>query len=204
MSELTFDDFSKQAIASSSILPDDAIQGFAAMGKYQPIYMYCHRIAAHCLNDMLHNKRNKLPYDIDDTDLIDAVQDCHLDAIQVVQSWLANPTHKFASYASTAFRRTVARYLWTVAKGGTDHARGAGLTPNELSESYYEAGDESLTDGTGAYDDIPQGLRDPFEEVAAQQSIAQAVHKLSTGSAQAGKRRAAFWQETGFRLADLP
>jgi hypothetical protein len=160
--------------------------------------MYCHRIAAHCLNDLLRRKRSALPFDLDDTDLIDAVQECHLEAIKVVRNWRENPTHKFVSYASSAFRRTVSHYLWRVAKGGTDHARGDGMTLSELPESYYEAGDEQLSDGTGAYDIVPQGLRDPYEEVAAQQSIEQAVDKLSTGCTLIGDR-AAFWKETGMR-----
>jgi hypothetical protein len=156
---------------------------------------------------MIAKHRNQLPFDTDDTDLIDAMQECQLEVVPITRNWLANPTHKYVSYANVAFRRIIKSYLWTVAKGGTDFARGDGLTVEPLKDvatdgpSAYD--DTAVDSGDGEldpYDVAPFGFRDPLDECIAIQEATIALQQLKRLPQGARLR---LWHETGLTNADL-
>lgn len=166
MTDLSLDDYCQSAITASPILTDEDVLGTDKTRppvSTQGVYLYCHRIASYCARDLY----GKVP-ETDESDWIDAIQECSLAAPQIVASWRLNPTHKFASYASRAFRNIISNYLWTQAKGGTGSWRTAAELTTELPDEYYAAVDSNRSE-SGAYVEAPFGLRDPFEEVAAMQ-----------------------------------
>jgi hypothetical protein len=186
MSEMNFEDYAKSIVDSSSILPDDAIMGFVAMRKVQPVMLYAYRIAAYAAQDVRTSGR--APTVCDDTDYIDAVQECIPHVPQMVQAWSKNPKHKFASYVNAACKIIVLNYLWEQAKGGTDYATGKGPTVEQWPETDQHSTDTMnddfyIEDGAGwdadlPYPFAPQGFRDPMEELIAAEDEDRALRAL--------------------------
>jgi hypothetical protein len=182
--ELTFDSFARELIDASSILPDDAIAGYHARGKIQPIMLFVYRIAAYTTQELRNT--GKTPETTDDTDYIDAVQECILHAPQLVNSWLKHPSHKFSTYVNAACKNIVKDYLWGLAKGGTGSNNSAAGTVDqlpdidphvvdELSDDFEPSGDYAHG---FAYDPSPQGYRDPMEELIAAEEEDAALRAL--------------------------
>jgi hypothetical protein len=147
----------------------------------QPVMLYAYRIAAYAAQDVRTSGR--APTVCDDTDYIDAVQECIPHVPQMVQAWSKNPKHKFASYVNAACKIIVLNYLWEQAKGGTDYATGKGPTveqwpeprADELSENDF--GDDADPSEL-PYDFAPQGYRDPLDELIAAEDEDRALRAL--------------------------
>jgi len=175
--ELTFENYAKELTDASSILPDDAIMGFLAQNKLQPIMLYTYRIAAYAAQDI--RTSGKAPSVVDDSDYIDAVQECITHVPQIVQSWSNNPKHKFSAYINRACKIIALNYLWEQAKGGTDYATGKGPTVEQLPEVAEEVDDDEFyLDQEPSYDFPPQGFRDPMEELIAAEDEDRALRAL--------------------------
>jgi hypothetical protein len=176
MSELNFEDYAKELTDASSILPDDAILGYLAQGKMQPIMLYVYRIAAYAAQEI--RTSGKAPSVVDDSDYIDAVQECIPHVPQLIVAWSKNPKHKFSSYVNRACKTIVLNYLWEQAKGGTDYGRGTGPIVEQMPEPTEEVEDEFYFDQEPSYDFPPQGYRDPLEELIAAEDEDRALRAL--------------------------
>lgn len=192
LSEFTFADFAKQCAASGHILKDEDIGPLFKVPGATAIRLYALRLAAYCAADMQYS--GLLPKQVDDTDLIDATQECILHCDQIVHNWLVKPKHKFSTYASTAFRRIISDYLWALAKGGTDYARGKGMPIEALPEHYVNdtLGSDDLADTEiyatntdGQYEEPPFTYRDPLLEVIAQEEMEEAYDALLVNAGDA-------------------
>jgi hypothetical protein len=182
--ELTFEDYAKSITDVSSILPDDAIAGYLAQDKMQPIMLYAYRIAAYVAQEL--RTSGKMPSNIDDTDYIDAVQECIPHVPQLVRSWSKNPSHKFSTYVNRAFSNIISHYLWTLSKGGLGDWHSDAPQIEQLPEP--EADDEGNFEADAAefaYPEPPQGFRDPMEELIAAQEEDRALRALLRPAATA-------------------
>jgi len=176
---LSFESFARELTDASSILPDDAIAGYIMQNKMQPIMLYCYRIAAYAAQDI--RSTHKAPEATDDTDYIDAVQECILHTPSFVRNWSKNPKHKFSTYVNVACKNIIKDYLWTLAKGGTgtndSYADQVDQWPeqrdDELSENDYDEDPSEV-----AYPVAPQGYRDPLEELIAAEDEDRAMRAL--------------------------
>ena len=176
---LSFESFARELTDASSILPDDAIAGYIMQNKMQPIMLYCYRIAAYAAQDI--RSTHKAPEATDDTDYIDAVQECILHTPSFVRNWSKNPKHKFSTYVNVACKNIIKDYLWTLAKGGTgtndSYADQVDQWPeqraDELPENDYDDDPSEV-----AYEYPPQGYRDPLEELIAAEDEDRAMRAL--------------------------
>lgn len=173
-SELTFEAYAQSLTEASSILPDDAIAGYIMQDKMQPVMLYCYRIAAFVARDLKNG--GKMPAATDDTDYIDAVQECVLHVQGMVRNWSKKPTHRFATYVNRACTNIITNYLWTLAKGGMGSGRSAAPIVEQFPEpnpDSEEDGEYSLDSAEFAYDNPPFGYRDPMIEAMALEEFDQ-------------------------------
>src|SRR5271166_150906 len=177
---LSFESFARELTDASSILPDDAIAGYIMQNKMQPIMLYCYRIAAYAAQDI--RSTHKAPEATDDTDYIDAVQECILHTPSFVRNWSKNPKHKFSTYVNVACKNIIKDYLWTLARGGTGTNNTFAATveqlPDVLQEDLVGEYENDFDDADIAYEYPPQGYRDPLEELIAAEDEDRAMRAL--------------------------
>jgi DNA-directed RNA polymerase specialized sigma24 family protein len=178
MSDLSFDDFAKQLTDASEILSDADVTALILGNKMQPVMLYAYRIAAYCASEL--RRSGKLPDNVDDTDYIDAVQECIIHVPALVRTW--KPTHKFSTYVNRAFKNVISNYLWTQSKGGLGDYRVEANVDQfpDANDFDGEAEDDEYSGDSAefAYDQAPQGYRDPMEELIAAEEEDRALRAL--------------------------
>jgi len=182
--DLTFDDYVKECIATSENVRKEDIGRVLRKRDKTIAYLYCRRIAAYVAVSMRESGRCP---PTDDTDWIDAIQQCMLAVPELAKGWTED-RGAFTTYASAAFRNVIWRYTWTLAKGGTGTADSGGHIPLEIPPGmeYGDSLNEDMSDAGGynaaAFVDglyVGQGLRDPAIEAEAEQEAELAIKSLS-------------------------
>ena len=161
---LTFEKFASTVFAASRPLDEEALR--ALPSNAAAVMLEGRRIAALCVNDIAKGyKDNETP----DYDLLDAVSECVIATPQIHAQWVKSGKHKFATYASTCFRRIALTYLRSLSDSHTDalEAEIADTGDDSTDPDDYEAGT--------AYGDAPFGLRDPMIEASAIQEAELAL-----------------------------
>lgn len=179
MSELTFEKFAK-SLTDAPLLEDAQVSEYIAAGKMQPVMLYCYRIAAYAAQEL--RTSGKMPEATDDTDYIDAVQECIPHVPGLVASWSKKKTHKFSTYVNAALRNVISHYLWELAKGGMGawHSDAPQIEqfPEEIQED-DELDNETYYGDSVIYTDPPFGFRDPITEASAMQDFEEVEQQLS-------------------------
>lgn len=160
----TFSEFIRTARQSPMLQPGE-ITDYIAANDLEPVHAYLYRIAALVAADIKNTNEFR---DVDDSDFIDATQECFPHMAYVIN---LSP-NKFSGYAAVAFRRVIRRYLRGVLNGGTGSDRSGASPPVELRSTFWgESSDwneDTFSDmgwGSGMYDEMPIGLGDPAEEL---------------------------------------
>jgi hypothetical protein len=193
MINLSFDDYAKGIQRGGLLLDDTQVSVLLTTAMPSSVLaLYCARIAVYCTQEL--RSAGKLP-ECDDSDYIDAAQECALHVAASGRTWLVNRRGKWSTYYSRVCRNVITDYLWTQYKGGTDYGSGSGYPPSELPDTFHSVEVEEPTEGdsedTGAYASAPYGMRDPLEEAIAAQEAELALLGLQrpADSAQSTHKR---------------
>lgn len=173
---MTFNEFIRTA-RQAPILQPGEIKDYIANDDLEPVYTYLYRIAALVAADVKNTSEFK---DLDDSDFIDATQECFPAMRYVVN---LSPT-KFSGYAAVSFRRCIRRYLRGLLNGGTGGSQSPARQPLELDNSFWgnasdwDEEDASDTYGLGMYEEPPIGLGDPLEELVRIEHVEYLLGRL--------------------------
>jgi hypothetical protein len=173
----SFTHFIKAARDCSPILETKEIIAFLEAKNYEPLMLFMHRIAAFVANDVKNSNEFR---NLDDSDFIDAAQECTADMQTVIG---ANP-EKFSGYAAVTFRRRIRRYLAGVNNGGLGWHGSPAMRPISLIDPFYEDTDDDtaasqLRDVTEDVT-VPIGLGDPLDELIRAETVELALDALRT------------------------
>lgn len=171
----SFTSFIKAARNCSPILEADAIAGYQKTQNYEPLFLFMHRIAAYIAAEVKNSNEFR---NLDDSDFIDAAQECTEDMRAVIA---ANP-EKFSGYAAVTFRRRIRRYLATVNNGGLGGYGSPAMRPISLIDPFYDDTDDAaaakqLADITEDVT-VPIGLGDPLVELIRLEAVEAALDTL--------------------------
>lgn len=173
----SFTSFIKAAKNCSPILETPEIIAFIAAENYEPLLLFMHRIAAFIASDIKNSGEFR---NLDDSDFIDAAQECTEDMYTIIS---AKP-EKFSGYAAVTFRRRIRRYLSAVNNGGLGGYGSPVMRPISLIDPFYDDSDEEaaakqLADISA---DIPTpsiGLGDPLDELIRLETVESALETLN-------------------------
>lgn len=172
----SFTSFIKAARNCSPILERETIAEYQKAQNYEPLFLFMHRIAAYIAADVKNSNEFR---NLDDSDFIDAAQECTEDMRTIIA---ANPD-KFSGYAAVTFRRRIRRYLATVNNGGLGGYGSPAMRPISLIDPFYddtddEAATKQLADITEDVT-VPIGLDDPLVELIRLEAVEAALETLN-------------------------
>jgi len=165
----SFAAFTKAARNCSPILLDGEIADYLKAKDYEPLLLFMHRIAAYIAQDVKNSNEFR---NLDDSDFIDAAQECTKD-MQIIVS---RAPEKFSGYAAVTFRRRIRRYLGAVDNGGMG-SYGADLD-RPLSLHISLDADEEEADSLESTDAPSIGLGNPLDELIRIETVAEAIESL--------------------------
>lgn len=165
----SFAAFTKAARNCSPILLEGEIADYIAAKDYEPLLLFMHRIAAYISQDVKNSNEFR---SLDDSDFIDAAQECTED----MQNIISKAPEKFSGYAAVTFRRRIRRYLAAVDNGGLG-GYGADLDrPMSLLE---DSGDDDAPELSESTEDPPIGMGNPLDELIRIETVELALESLT-------------------------
>jgi hypothetical protein len=171
----SFTAFIKAAQKCSPILEPGEVADYITAKDYEPLLLFMHRIAAFVASDVKNTNEFR---NLDDSDFIDAAQECTADMQTIID---AAPT-KFSGYAAVTFRRRIRRYLATVNNGGLGGYSSEATRPISLIDPFYDETDEEAAGNAiiNLTEDlpIPIGLGDPLDELIRIETVEAALESL--------------------------
>jgi hypothetical protein len=162
--------FTKAAKNCSPILQEGEVADYLTNADYEPLLLFMHRIAAYVAVDVKNSNEFR---NVDDSDFIDAAQECTIDMQTVIA---AKPT-KFSGYAAVTFRRRIRRYLAAVNNGGLGSYAADLSRPISLQDSLDT--EEDTIDPPESTEDRPIGLGNPLDELIRLETVTLALEFLS-------------------------
>jgi len=166
----SFAAFTKAARNCSPILLDTQIADYLATKNFEPLLLFMHRIAAYIAQDVKNSNEFR---NLDDSDFIDAAQECTED----MQTIVSRAPVKFSGYAAVTFRRRIRRYLAAVDNGGMGSYAADLDRPVSLHVSLDA--DEEEADSLESTDEPSIGLGNPLDELIRIETIEAALETLA-------------------------
>jgi hypothetical protein len=167
----SFTAFIKAAQHCSPILQPGEIADYIAAKDYEPLLLFMHRIAAYVAADIKNSNEFR---NLDDSDFIDAAQECTTDMHLVINAAPA----KFSGYAAVTFRRRIRRYLAGVNNGGLGSYAADIMRPISLIEPFNDDSEEDFPLNAGDFTEAPIGLGDPLDELIRIETVESALESL--------------------------
>jgi hypothetical protein len=178
----SFAAFTKAARNCSPILTDLEIRDYLEHADYEPLLLFMHRIAAYIAADVRNSNEFR---NADDSDFIDAAQECTEDMRTIINVAPA----KFSGYAAVTFRRRIRRYLAAVQNGGMGSYSADLDRPLAFQDS--DSGEDDALEVSESTEYRPIGLGDPLNELIRLEAVELALESLEKPAAPSGKHTAA-------------